>query len=128
VNDFASLSRELDALEAVQVALASIAGRTDDARRHDLIRLRRELSLQIARVGTVAEPIFGTAAPGLNQDYRNKFSRMRSAAALHQADWPAVRLGENVKQYQASALAVREANKLFVTWVRNALADLQQGR
>ena len=127
MRDFGQLSRELDALEAVQVELASIANRSDDARKHDLIRLRRELSLQIAKVGKAAEPIFGTADHALNQDYRNRFSRMRSAAAIHQADWPAVRLGEDVERYQASALGVREANKAFVAWVRTALTGLKEG-
>lgn len=127
MKDFGPLTRELDALEAVQVELAAIANRSDDARKHDLIRLRRDLSLQIAKVGEAAEPIFGAAEHGLSQDYRNRFSRMRSAAAIHQADWPAVRLGEDVERYQASARGVREANKAFVAWVRSALTDLQQG-
>jgi hypothetical protein len=117
----------LDALEAVQVELATIASRSDDARKHDLIRLRRELAAQIAKVGEAAEPIFGTAEHVLSQDYRTRFSRMRSAAAIHQADWPAVRLGEDVERYKASALGVREANKAFVAWVRAALTGLQEG-
>ena len=121
----ALLSKELDTLEAVQAALAGIADRTDDARRSELIKLRRELSAQIARVGEVAEPIFRIAEPGLNQEYRTKFSQMRSAAALHQAAWPAIRLGENVTEYKASARTVREANKAFVAWVRGALAQLR---
>ena len=127
MRDFSSLSRELDALEAVQAELASIANRSDDARKHDLIRLRRELSAQIAKVGEVAEPIFGKAEHALSQEYRSRFSRMRSAAAIHQADWPAVRLGEEVERYQASAKVVREANKAFVAWVRGALTDLKDG-
>ena len=127
MRDFGELSRELDALEAVQAALASIANRNDDGRKRDLIRLRRDLSLQIAKVGKAAEPIFGAADHPLNQDYRNRFSRMRSAAAIHQADWPAVRLGEDVERYQASARGVREANKAFVAWVRTALTGLKEG-
>ena len=128
MSDFAPLARELNALEAVQAKLAGIADRTDEGRRHDLIRLRRELALQIAEVGKIAEPIFGTAEPGLAQDYRNRFSRMRSATALHQANWPAVRLGEDMGPYQASALGVHEANKAFVAWVRGALDQLRSSR
>lgn len=124
--DFTPLSRELTALEAIQAELASIADRTDDARRHDLIRLRRDLSLRIAEVGKIAEPIFGAAEAGMAQEYRGKFSRMRSAAALHQANWPAVRLGEDVEQYRASAQGVRQANKEFVAWVRGALDQLRK--
>lgn len=128
MTDLATLARELNTLETVQAALAGIADRTDDARKHELIKLRRDLSAQIAKVGEVAEPIFRAADPGLNQEYRNKFSRMRSAAALHQAAWPAIRLGENIADYKASARTVREANKAFVAWVRGTLAQLQQDR
>jgi hypothetical protein len=128
VSDFAPLTHELIALEAVQAKLAGIANRADEGRRHDLIRLRRELALQIVAVGKIAEPIFGAAEPGLAQDYRNTFSRMRSTTALHQANWPAVRLGEDMGPYQASALDVNEANKAFVAWVRGALDQLRSNR
>ena len=125
MSDFAPLTRELDVLEAVQVKLAGIADRTDEDRRHDLIRLRRELALQIAEVGKAAEPIFGAADPSLARDYRNHFSRMRSATALHQANWPAVRLDVEMEPYQASALEVNEANRSFLAWVRGALDQLR---
>jgi hypothetical protein len=117
------LAQELAALEQVQLDLAAIAERTDKDRRYDLIQLRKKLSQQIARVGQAAEPILDTDAdPAVRQAYRDKFSRMRSAAAMHQADWPAVRLDEADDAYQRSALRVREANREFVTWVRDALA------
>jgi len=46
---------------------------------------------------------------------------MRSAAAMHQANWPAVRLDEADADHRESALAVREANRDFVAWVRQTL-------
>jgi hypothetical protein len=117
------LVRELDVLAQVQAELASIATRTDDRRRYDLIDLRRNLSLQITAVGNAADPFFASLGdPDLVRTYRSKFSRMRTAAALHQANWPAVRLGENTAQYQQSARGVREANQMFVAWMREALA------
>jgi hypothetical protein len=107
----------------VQAELATIATRTDDRRRYDLIDLRRDLSLQIAAVGNAADPFFASLGdPDLTRTYRSKFSRMRTAAALHQANWPAVRLGENAEQYHQSARAVREANQTFVAWMRETLA------
>jgi len=126
MRDFGPLVRELSVLEAVQAELAGIADRTDDARRHDLIQLRRQLALQIAKVGQLAEPIFAATEAGTAHEYRSRFSRMRSAAALHQANWPAVRLGEDIEQYRASAVGVRQANKEFVAWVRGALDHLRK--
>ncbi|MGZ8281735.1 MAG: hypothetical protein ACXWUN_02140 [Allosphingosinicella sp.] len=126
MNDLARIASELDFLEKVQADLATIATRTDERRRHDLIELRRQLSQQIAQVGRVADPIFSSdAGAELIQEYRSLFSKMRSMAAIHQANWPAVRLGESPEEYQKSALGVREANREFVAWMRDALVRLR---
>jgi hypothetical protein len=55
------------------------------------------------------------------QTYRRKFSQMRSAAAMHQADWPAVRLDEADPEYRRSVRAVRDANREFVGWIREVV-------
>jgi hypothetical protein len=121
----AAIAREVDSLERVQAELAGIASREDDRRRHDLVELRRKLAAQIAEVGRVAEPLFSTLDDKPTaQTYRAKFSRMRSAAAIHQASWPAVMLGERLDEYRASALGVREANRDFVAWMRETLTRL----
>ena len=114
---------ELDRLEAVQKDLAAVSSRADDQRAHDLIRLRRELSQQIGRLGGVAEGYFaGLGDAALTQQFRTRFSTMRSRAATHQASWPAVRLNEADESYQQSVRAVREANRAFVTCMRQVLA------
>jgi hypothetical protein len=121
------LLRELAALEEVQQALASVAARTDDQRRHDLIELRRRLAAQIATIGQIAEPMLQAhGEPRVLQEYRSKFSAMRSAAAMHQASWPAVRLGENPIEYNRSAAGVREANRQFLMWLRATLSTIER--
>ena len=128
MKEIARIASELDILEKVQSELATIALRTDDRRRQDLIELRRQLSHQIAEVGRFAEPVFNSdAAADLAQTYRRLFSKMRSMAAIHQAKWPAVRLGDadTAKEYSQSAVGVREANKEFVAWMRGALVQLE---
>jgi hypothetical protein len=37
-------------------------------------------------------------------------------------------LGERPEQYQASAKLVREANRDFVAWMREAITQLRQSR
>jgi hypothetical protein len=118
---------QIDVPEAVQAELARVASRTDDQRRFDLIELRRKLSDQIAAIRSIAEPLFiakGDAA--LLQSFREKLSAIRSAAAIHQASWPAVSLGERDAEYRSSALSVREANRLFVAWMRETLPGLER--
>lgn len=124
--NLASVQSALDMLERVQGELAGIATRSDDDRKQALIDLRRQLALTIIEVGRVAEPVITTAGdPELLRTFRVKLSRMRSAAAIHQADWPAVRLGEKPNEYSISARAVRDANQQFVTWIRDALAEMR---
>ncbi|MEO9133159.1 MAG: hypothetical protein ABI240_18380 [Sphingomonas sp.] len=128
MSDFALLRKELNSLEAVQAELAGIATRTDDARKHDLIQLRRKLASQIGEVGKVADTALANVDVAFKQAYRDHFSRMRSAAALHQANWPAVRLGEDIDNYHISAKGVRQANREFVAWTRGAIDQLQKMR
>jgi hypothetical protein len=117
------VSGELDRLEQVQKDLAAVSSRTDPERARDLIRLRRELSQQIRRMGHVAEGYFEAKGDAqAMQQFRERFSTMRSRAATHQADWPAVRLDEADESYHQSARAVREANRAFVAWMRQVLA------
>lgn len=117
----------LIALESVQAELAAIALRTDAARRADLVHLRRALSLQIAATADLGERVMVGADAQVLRDYRRHLSAMRSAAAMHQATWPAVRLGEDDIGYRRSAQTVRDANKAFVGWVRAALATAPAG-
>ncbi|HEU4960737.1 MAG TPA: hypothetical protein VFT56_10030 [Sphingomonas sp.] len=127
MEDLMAVSSAINTLEQVHGEIATIATRDDDRRRQDLVDLRRKLTASIADFGRVAEPFFERIDdPELRRQYHSKFSAMRSAAALHQADWPAVRLGERSDEYRASALAVREANRAFVAWVRAALAGLRR--
>jgi hypothetical protein len=91
-----------------------------------MIDLRRRLSAQIAEIGKVSEPLFAAhGGPDILQQFRNTFSRMRSAAAIHQANWPAVRLGEAEAEFERSAATVREANRAFLEWTRSAIVALR---
>ena len=128
MSEYQRIARELDALERVHSELATIASRTDERRRHDLIELRRRFSQQMAEVGRLADPLFSTAPdPALHQSYRDYFSRMRSTAATHQANWPAVRIDESTELYRRSAQGVTEAHKQFIAWMRDTLARLERG-
>ena len=128
MSDFQHIARELESLERVHSELATIATRSDERRRHDLIDLRRQFSQQMAEVGRLADPLFEAARDAaLRQTYRNYFSRMRSTAAAHQANWPAVRIDESTELYRRSAQGVTEAHREFSAWMREALVQLERG-
>lgn len=125
MRDTGEILRAMNKLQAIQADLATISTRADAQRRHDLIELRRQLSVHIGELGRVAEPLFASLdQPELLQTYRSKFSKMRSAAAIHQANWPAVKLDEADDSYRRSLLAVRDGNRDFVEWMQATLATL----
>ena len=127
MKDLSELVRELDTLERIHADIAAVTKREDDRRRYDLVELRRQLSAQIARVGQIAEPLFTrTGDEELAQLYRAKFSKMRSMVAMHQANWPAVLLGERPEEFRASALPMRDANRDFLGWMREMLPAISR--
>lgn len=125
MQDTGPVVRALAELEQIHADLASITTRTDDGRLRDLIEYRRRLAERIANLGREAEPMFQSLSrPDLLQTYRQKFSKMRSAAAIHQANWPAVRLNEANDEYYHSIAAVHESNHDFVDWMRATLSRI----
>ena len=125
MTDSSAITSALDQLETLQAALAAISSRTDERRRFDLIDHRRRLAEQFVEMGRAADAFFARLdRPDLFQAYRDKFSRMRSAAAMHQASWPAVRLNEADDDYQRSVGVVRAANRDFVGWLRATIASV----
>jgi hypothetical protein len=122
----AQVRATLDRLEEIQADLAKIATRTDEARKLDMVHLRRDLTSQIALVGKTIEPVLvGMGDPALLATFRAKFAHMRSEAAIHQAKWPAVRLGESAAEYALSVLNVREANRDFINWTRHTFSEIK---
>lgn len=116
----ADLSSALDAFEALLRRIAATTGGVaTHERRLELVKLRRELAGQIAAIGSKAEAVF--ADTPFYPTFRASFSSIRATAAAHQADWPAVRLGENEADYRASVLPMRAANSAFIRWTREAL-------
>ena len=53
------------------------------------------------------------------REFRSLLSAMRRAVALHQAEWPAVRLDEQNFEYRQSVQSVREANGHFLRWAND---------
>lgn len=93
---------------------------TSEPDRREAVRLRRLIFERIAAIGfagrSAFEHQFDTAS------FQDRFSRMRSALAYHQASRPIVAIDCESDDYQLSAIRVREANRTFIAWVRRTLA------
>lgn len=119
-----ALVREIRTLEKIQFDLASVSQRKDNERKLEMVQLRRRLSLQIGIISAEADKGFLTGATGeVAREFRSLLSAMRRAVALHQANWPAVRLDEQNLEYGQSVVAVREANNRFLRWASDNLVN-----
>lgn len=58
MEELAEIDRELTGFERIQVQLATIATRDDDAPKRELVDLCRRSSAEIAEIGRIAEPFF----------------------------------------------------------------------
>lgn len=123
--DRRELADALDRLEAIHAEIAAITARTDEGRKRELVEKRRALAMQLGTVAALADgAIMATRDAELVLAYRARLSNLRSKMAMHQADWPAVRLGEGGEAFRASARRMREANRDFIVWMRAALDGL----
>jgi hypothetical protein len=119
------LLHALDVLEALYADVAAITARSDVERKRELVAKRRELSEHLGKLAKLAEGAFAARGDAeLMLDYRSRLSKVRARMAMHQADWPAVLLGERPDAFRASARQMREANREFIQWMREAVSRL----
>ena len=118
-----ALIGEIAKLKQIQQSLSAAANRTDAERKMETVALRRLLAVQVGIVGKAAEQDFlPNADAELAREFRQLISAMRRAIALHQANFPAVRMDEQSNEYHDSVKDVRTANANFFKWANVHLA------
>ena len=88
----------------------------------DFVRMRRELVLEFARLGTAleADPLL-VANPDLKAQGLRLFSAFRAQNSINQANWPAIRVRDDLDGYRSSSVPVAEASRSFWAWVETEL-------
>jgi hypothetical protein len=110
----AALRQALADLVTAEKGVAAVSDRKDAERKADLVKARRRIAEQLGVVGGLIE-----REPSLSGDDDAKtritrlFSAMRSQLAMHQANWPAIRIDDDPVAYRDSAMAVREKVSAF---------------
>lgn len=120
----AQLRKLIDEMVDVQRALgeAALEARKEAARRPAVIAMRRRFAEAIVQVsGAVDEDDQLRADPLLAQEFRNRFSEMRSRIAIFQAKWPASLLDDRDPEFEGSANALRASNRAFTDWAQSVL-------
>lgn len=99
--------------------LERIGTRTDERRRSDLIQLRRQLSDHIGQLNDLIVAIAMPAFAGPTaEDFRARWSTMRTILAVHQASFPAVLLDSADESYRTSGARVSAKIRETVALVR----------
>jgi hypothetical protein len=122
VDRLDSFKEAVAELEAIQAAMASLSKQDDSNWRRDFIDLRRRLQSQITQVSLAITRCLPLSRDDrLVRELKDALSRMRTAVALHQANWPAVSIDASSPEYLQSTSGVREANRDFIDLARKLL-------
>lgn len=127
MDSLQTFSDALADLERILTAMADTSRRTDPNWKREFIEMRRQLQLKLTAVATAADrcekiKIDTKAAAEL----REGWTRMRSALALHQANWPAVRIDRADPGYVDSVRKTRATNGAFVELARKIIIQVRQ--
>ena len=129
VDSLQLFSDALAELERILTSMAEMSKRTDDAWKKEFIDMRRQLQLQLTSVASAADQCAQIRSnPEAAAKLREGWTKMRSALALHQANWPAVKIDRADPAYVDSVTKTRATNWGFVELARQVIADVRQSQ
>lgn len=110
------LKLEVQKLERIFSKLEDAAASQSDSRQ-EIVDLRKSLSLQLPMVTKAASLYFSAVQqPTLESEFRQRLSSLRATVALHQANWPAIKIDRGHLDYLESAKSVASARRTLVDW------------
>lgn len=112
------LLAEVDALQATLRQSADLAQSDFGSVRTEAVKLRRKIAEHRRALHELGERVF--AHPSVQQGFRSHYSRVCSALAEHQANWPIVAIDLASPDYIRSLEKSRLAHREFFDWVRSA--------
>jgi hypothetical protein len=111
----------IDALKSfasIEQDLIALGKRADATTANDFVRVRRQLVMAFAEVSAAFEkdPWLIAEAHLMHQAQR-LLAAFRSQNAINQANWPVVRVRDNLAEYQIAARPVGERSRDFWDWL-----------
>lgn len=105
--------------------LARQATERQDNWRFTTVQLRRKLQEHIAAIAAATIGLdVGAHAAGELETFRRALATLRTQLAMHQAQWPAVSIQPDDKEYKASTAVLRQANDAFDIAARQLVGKL----
>jgi len=105
--------------------LARLATERQDNWRFATVQSRRKLQEHIAAIAAATVGLdVGTHAADELEAFRRALAALRTQLAMHQAQWPAVAIRPDDKEYKASTAVLRQANDAFDIAARQLVGKL----
>lgn len=112
MSDLDGLRGAVIKLSMLQKSVAALNDDSDNGWRQQHINYRREIQHQFGVISALAKDVTTIDAEE-RAAFGAALSRMRTALALHQADWPVVAIKLDDPRYNQSSKRVRTANQEF---------------
>lgn len=117
----AELMTALRSFAAVEDEILAV-GRGEGDIAADLVRVRRDLVLEFARLGNgLEQDTHLKSHPDKLTEGTRLFSAFRSANSINQANWPAIRVRDDREGYRRASAPVVERSRAFWDWVAREL-------
>ena len=117
-----ALHSALESFAAVERSIVDIARHIDGSNAVDFVRLRKQLVMEFASVGSAIEKDpWLSSNPDMLQQATRLLSAFRSQNSINQANWPVVRVKDNLAEYQIAARPVAERSGAFWQWCEREL-------
>lgn len=117
-----ALQSALESFATVERGIVDVGQQVDGNSAVDFVRMRKQLVMEFATVGGAIEkdPWLSTD-PSMLQQATRLLSAFRAQNSINQANWPVVRVKDNLAEYQIAARPVAERSAEFWRWVEDEL-------
>jgi hypothetical protein len=119
--EFARLRNAIDSYGAVIEKLIAVSGQSDKTQLLELVGNRRQLAdRSIAISAAIKQAADAHPTWKDQQEFQNRFSRARTATALHQANW----VRDDPEGFDRSVASVAVELRDFIGWASSRLRPL----
>jgi len=106
----------------LQMSEMAMSGRRDPPQRATLVDMRRRFAQLAANVSQAIDDERLPMPEAEREEFRARFSEMRSLVGIHQCKWPAANLEHADESFFLSAKRVTDSNRTFAEWALKILS------
>lgn len=116
------LARALKAFAETERGIIEFGRVGDTSRALELVRMRKQMVIEFAALGTALEQDpYLVEHPDVKTEILRLFSAFRTANAINTAEWPAIRVRDDVDQFKVAAQGVGRASQAFWSRIKSEL-------